>query len=211
MPRLWRRYADTEMRISVFPHPMIVRPGDGYNVCWELWDQHGPGNQVAAGVQKDYPTLATRPDVREPSRPAVRQGIPPGPCGTGLVREGGGGSAESWPGKVDTIVAVRSTCYPTRGELRQGRVRELRHGCGGMRLCRRRIHHRRHRRQSGQRVGRVQAAAEPRELTKATVTAWMDTQRGQQTSTIRRPTVRTKGKPAEVVVMSARRHPPKSE
>jgi Protein of unknown function (DUF732) len=32
---------------------------DGYNVCWELWNQHSPGNQVAAGMQKDYPTLTT--------------------------------------------------------------------------------------------------------------------------------------------------------
>jgi hypothetical protein len=30
---------------------------DGYNVCWELWRQHSPANQVAAGMQKDYPTL----------------------------------------------------------------------------------------------------------------------------------------------------------
>jgi hypothetical protein len=30
---------------------------DGYNVCWELWHQHSPANQVAAGMQKDYPTL----------------------------------------------------------------------------------------------------------------------------------------------------------
>jgi hypothetical protein len=32
---------------------------DGYNVCWELWNQHSPGNLVAAGLQKDYPTLTT--------------------------------------------------------------------------------------------------------------------------------------------------------
>jgi Protein of unknown function (DUF732) len=32
---------------------------DGYNVCWELWDQHSPAPQVAAGLQKDYPTLTT--------------------------------------------------------------------------------------------------------------------------------------------------------
>lgn len=32
---------------------------DGYNVCWELWHQHSPANQVAAGMQKDYPTLTT--------------------------------------------------------------------------------------------------------------------------------------------------------
>ena len=32
---------------------------DGYNVCWELWNQHSPANQVAAGLQKDYPTLTT--------------------------------------------------------------------------------------------------------------------------------------------------------
>jgi Protein of unknown function (DUF732) len=30
---------------------------DAYNVCWELWNQHSPANQVAAGMQKDYPTL----------------------------------------------------------------------------------------------------------------------------------------------------------
>jgi uncharacterized protein DUF732 len=33
--------------------------GDGYNVCWELWNQRSPANQVAAGMQKDYPTLTT--------------------------------------------------------------------------------------------------------------------------------------------------------
>jgi hypothetical protein len=32
---------------------------DGYNVCWELWHQLMPANQVAAGLQKDYPTLTT--------------------------------------------------------------------------------------------------------------------------------------------------------
>ncbi len=32
---------------------------DGYNVCWELWNQHSPATQVAAGLQKDYPTLTT--------------------------------------------------------------------------------------------------------------------------------------------------------
>ena len=32
---------------------------DGYNVCWELWNQHSPAKQVAAGMQKDYPTLTT--------------------------------------------------------------------------------------------------------------------------------------------------------
>jgi hypothetical protein len=32
---------------------------DGYNVCWELWNQHSPANQVAAGMRKDYPTLTT--------------------------------------------------------------------------------------------------------------------------------------------------------
>jgi hypothetical protein len=32
---------------------------DGYNVCWELWNQHTPANQVAADLQKDYPTLTT--------------------------------------------------------------------------------------------------------------------------------------------------------
>jgi hypothetical protein len=32
---------------------------DGYNVCWELWHQLSPANQVAAGLQKDYPQLTT--------------------------------------------------------------------------------------------------------------------------------------------------------
>ena len=32
---------------------------DGYNVCWELWNQHSPANRVAAGLQKDYPQLTT--------------------------------------------------------------------------------------------------------------------------------------------------------
>jgi len=32
---------------------------DGYKVCWELWNQHSPANQVAAGLQRDYPTLTT--------------------------------------------------------------------------------------------------------------------------------------------------------
>ncbi len=32
---------------------------DGYNVCGELWHQLRPANQVAAGLQKDYPTLTT--------------------------------------------------------------------------------------------------------------------------------------------------------
>jgi Protein of unknown function (DUF732) len=32
---------------------------DGYNVCWELWHQLTPANQVAAGLQKDYPTLTS--------------------------------------------------------------------------------------------------------------------------------------------------------
>jgi hypothetical protein len=31
--------------------------GDGYNVCWELWNQHSPANQVAAGIRKDHPQL----------------------------------------------------------------------------------------------------------------------------------------------------------
>ena len=32
---------------------------DGYNVCWELWNQHSPANQVAAGMQNDHPQLTT--------------------------------------------------------------------------------------------------------------------------------------------------------
>jgi hypothetical protein len=32
---------------------------DGYNVCWELWNQHATGPQVAAGLVRDYPQLTT--------------------------------------------------------------------------------------------------------------------------------------------------------
>ncbi len=31
--------------------------GDGYNVCWELWNAQTPATKVAAGLLKDYPTL----------------------------------------------------------------------------------------------------------------------------------------------------------
>src|SRR5271170_3748142 len=33
--------------------------GDGYNVCWQLWNQHAPGTQVAAGLVRDNPQLTT--------------------------------------------------------------------------------------------------------------------------------------------------------
>jgi hypothetical protein len=33
--------------------------GDGYNVCWQLWNQHAPGTAVAAGLVRDYPQLTT--------------------------------------------------------------------------------------------------------------------------------------------------------
>ena len=32
---------------------------DGYNVCWQLWNQHAPGTGVAAGLVRDYPQLTT--------------------------------------------------------------------------------------------------------------------------------------------------------
>ena len=32
---------------------------DGYNVCWQLWNQHVEGTQVAAGLVRDYPQLTT--------------------------------------------------------------------------------------------------------------------------------------------------------
>ena len=28
---------------------------DGYNVCWQLWNQRAVGTQVAAGLMHDYP------------------------------------------------------------------------------------------------------------------------------------------------------------
>ena len=33
--------------------------GDGYNVCWQLWNQHASGSGVAAGLVRDYPQLTT--------------------------------------------------------------------------------------------------------------------------------------------------------
>jgi Protein of unknown function (DUF732) len=32
---------------------------DGYNVCWQLWNQHAQGTGVAAGLVRDYPQLTT--------------------------------------------------------------------------------------------------------------------------------------------------------
>jgi hypothetical protein len=31
--------------------------GDGYNVCWQLWNQQASGIQVAAGLVRDHPQL----------------------------------------------------------------------------------------------------------------------------------------------------------
>lgn len=28
---------------------------DGYDVCWQLWNQHAEGTQVAAGLTRDHP------------------------------------------------------------------------------------------------------------------------------------------------------------
>jgi Protein of unknown function (DUF732) len=33
--------------------------GDGYQVCWELWNQHASGSQVAAGLVRDHPQLTS--------------------------------------------------------------------------------------------------------------------------------------------------------
>ena len=33
--------------------------GDGYNVCWQIWNQHASGNQVAAGMVRDHPQLTS--------------------------------------------------------------------------------------------------------------------------------------------------------
>ena len=32
---------------------------DGYDVCWQLWNQHAQGVQVAAGLTRDHPGLST--------------------------------------------------------------------------------------------------------------------------------------------------------
>jgi hypothetical protein len=33
--------------------------GDGYQVCWELWNRHASGSRVAAGLVRDHPQLTT--------------------------------------------------------------------------------------------------------------------------------------------------------
>ena len=33
--------------------------GDGYNVCWQLWNQHASGIQVAGGLVRDHPQLTS--------------------------------------------------------------------------------------------------------------------------------------------------------
>jgi hypothetical protein len=32
---------------------------DGYDVCWQLWNQHAEGVQVAAALARDHPGLST--------------------------------------------------------------------------------------------------------------------------------------------------------
>jgi len=32
---------------------------DGYNVCFQIWDQHASGIQVAAGVARDHPGVTS--------------------------------------------------------------------------------------------------------------------------------------------------------
>ena len=32
---------------------------DGYDVCWQLWNGHIPGTQVAAGLVRDHPGVTT--------------------------------------------------------------------------------------------------------------------------------------------------------
>jgi hypothetical protein len=33
--------------------------GDGYNVCWNIWNQHASGDRVATGLMQDHPQLTT--------------------------------------------------------------------------------------------------------------------------------------------------------
>ncbi len=33
--------------------------GDGYNVCWQLWNGRAPGTQVAAGLVQDHPGVSS--------------------------------------------------------------------------------------------------------------------------------------------------------
>ena len=32
---------------------------DGYNACWNLWNQHATGKRVAAGLVRDHPQLTS--------------------------------------------------------------------------------------------------------------------------------------------------------
>jgi hypothetical protein len=38
--------------------------GDGYNVCWQLWNQRAAANRVATGLLRDYPQLTPDQAVR---------------------------------------------------------------------------------------------------------------------------------------------------
>ncbi len=38
--------------------------GDGYDVCWQLWNRHTEGVQVAAGLARDHPGLSTAEAAR---------------------------------------------------------------------------------------------------------------------------------------------------
>ena len=54
--------------------------GDGYNVCWQLWNQHASGSQVAAGLVRDSPQLT--PDQAGQFVLAAYHGLCPVPGGS---------------------------------------------------------------------------------------------------------------------------------
>jgi hypothetical protein len=51
-------------------------------------DQHSPGNQVAAGVQKDYPTLITDQAAQRSALPARQDHLHPRVCSSMTRRAG---------------------------------------------------------------------------------------------------------------------------
>jgi hypothetical protein len=68
---------------------------DGYSVCWDLWNQHASGSQVAAGLVRDSPQLP--PDQAGQFVLAAYHGLCPVPGGSyDYWAYGTGGAEISW-------------------------------------------------------------------------------------------------------------------
>ncbi len=57
VPNVQQFFAAVQTAGVIGVGPAIL--ANGYNVCWELWQGGYTGDQAAAGLQKNYPTLTT--------------------------------------------------------------------------------------------------------------------------------------------------------